>query len=143
MTSQQQRPSGDQHSSVEQRWPGERLGLPEHGSRSVGRPARRVGAIVVDWGLSVLVSLAFFQYDALATIVVFAATQIVFLTLVNGSIGHVVFRMRVVPITGGWIGAWRPIVRTLLLCLVIPALIWDRDQRGLHDKAAGTVLVVR
>jgi len=24
---------------------------------------------------------------------------------------------------------------------VIPAVIWDADQRGLHDKAAGTVLL--
>jgi uncharacterized RDD family membrane protein YckC len=32
-------------------------------------------------------------------------------------------------------------VRTVLLCLVIPAFIWDRDGRGLHDKAAGTVVV--
>jgi uncharacterized RDD family membrane protein YckC len=23
----------------------------------------------------------------------------------------------------------------------VPALIWDRDGRGLHDRAAGTVLV--
>ena len=36
---------------------------------------------------------------------------------------------------------WRPLVRTVLLCLAIPALIWDRDQRGLHDRGAGTVLV--
>ncbi|HEY9498697.1 MAG TPA: RDD family protein [Terrimesophilobacter sp.] len=128
---------------VEQRWPGERLGLPEHGPRSIGRPGRRIGAIFVDWGLSVLVSVAFFSYDAVATLAVFAITQFVFVMLVNGSIGHHVFRMRVVPLTGGWIGAWRPLVRTLLLCLVIPAVIWDRDQRGLHDKAAGTVLVVR
>ncbi|PZU30429.1 MAG: RDD family protein, partial [Microbacterium sp.] len=42
---------------------------------------------------------------------------------------------------GGWVGLWRPIVRTLLLCLVIPAVIWDADQRGVHDKAAGTVLL--
>jgi hypothetical protein len=34
-------------------------------------------------------------------------------------------------------------VRTVLLCLAVPALIWDRDQRGLHDKAAQTVLVRR
>jgi hypothetical protein len=46
-----------------------------------------------------------------------------------------------VPLAGGYLGLWRPLVRTLLLCLGIPALIWDRDQRGLHDKAAGTVLV--
>jgi len=25
----------------------------------------------------------------------------------------------------------------------VPALFWDRDQRGLHDKAAGTVIVRR
>jgi hypothetical protein len=30
---------------------------------------------------------------------------------------------------------------TALLCIVIPAVIWDADHRGLHDKIAGTVLV--
>lgn len=126
-----------------QRWPGERLGLPERGPRSIGRPGRRIGALVIDWGLSVLGSVAFFRYDALATLAIFAVTQLIFVTLLNGSIGHLVLRMRVIPVAGGWIGAWRPLVRTLLLCLVIPAVIWDRDQRGLHDKAAGTVLIVR
>ncbi len=129
--------------SADQSWPGERLGLPETGPRSVARAGRRIGALVVDWGLSMLVSAGLFQYDGFATLGIFAVTQIVFLMFVNGSIGHIVFRMRVVPIAGGWIGAWRPIVRTLLLCLLIPALVWDKDQRGLHDKAAGTVLVVR
>ena len=32
-------------------------------------------------------------------------------------------------------------LRTLLLCLVVPAAIWDGDGRGLHDKAAGTAVV--
>jgi uncharacterized RDD family membrane protein YckC len=32
-------------------------------------------------------------------------------------------------------------VRTALLVLLVPALILDRDGRGLHDKAAGTVVV--
>jgi hypothetical protein len=32
-------------------------------------------------------------------------------------------------------------VRTLLLMLVVPAMIMDRDLRGLQDKAAGTVVV--
>lgn len=109
----------------------------------MARPGRRIGALALDWGLSVVVSIAFFRYDPLATLGIFALTQIVFITLINGSIGHLVFRMRVVPLSGGWIGAWRPLVRTILLCLAIPALIWDLDQRGLHDKAAGTILVLR
>jgi hypothetical protein len=25
--------------------------------------------------------------------------------------------------------------------LVLPALVWDSDQRGFHDKVAGTVLI--
>ena len=49
--------------------------------------------------------------------------------------------MRVVPITGGPLGVWRPLVHTLLLCLAIPALIWDKNQRGMHDVVAGTILV--
>ncbi|MFE4466652.1 RDD family protein, partial [Oerskovia sp. NPDC056781] len=29
----------------------------------------------------------------------------------------------------------------VLLCLVVPAVVWDGDGRGMHDKAAGTVIV--
>ncbi len=43
--------------------------------------------------------------------------------------------------SGGWVGLWRPVVRTVLLILVIPAVIFDADHRGLHDKAVGTVLI--
>jgi hypothetical protein len=33
------------------------------------------------------------------------------------------------------------VFRTALLCIAIPALIWDRDGRGLHDRLARTVEV--
>jgi hypothetical protein len=29
------------------------------------------------------------------------------------------------------------------VCVVVPPLIYDRDQRGLHDLATGTVAVRR
>ena len=127
--------------SEQQRWPGERLGLPESGPRSIARLGRRIGALAIDWASAVLISLAFFDYDALATLAVFAIEQVVFLLTVGGSVGHLILGMRVVPVTGGYLGAWRPFVRTALLCLLIPAVIWDRDQRGLHDRFAGTILV--
>jgi uncharacterized RDD family membrane protein YckC len=126
-------------------WPGERLGLPETGPRSIGRLGRRVIAILIDWGVAYLLSWAFFPTelgtDPFVTLAIFAGLQYVFLVVVSGSLGHLLVRLRVVPLAGGYLGLWRPLVRTLLLCLGIPALIWDRDQRGLHDKAAGTVLV--
>jgi RDD family len=124
-------------------WPGRRLGLPESGPRSIARPGRRIGALCLDWALAVIVSVAFFAYDPFATLAIFAVAQVVSLLTVSGSVGHLVFGMRVVPVAGGYLGAWRPFVRTLLLCLVIPAVIWDRDQRGMHDRLAGTVLVRR
>ena len=122
-------------------WPGERLGLPRDGRRSIGRLGRRMLALAVDWGLSVLVSVAFFDYSPWATLDVYAITQIVFVATAGGSVGHLITGMRVVPLSGGWVGVWRPIVRTVLICLVIPAVIWDKDQRGVHDRAAGTVLI--
>lgn len=129
----------------ENRWPGERLGLPETGRRSIGRLGRRVAALAIDWGVAYLLSWAFFPTelgtDPFITLGLFAALQYLFLLIVNGSLGHLLLRLRVVPLGGGYLGVWRPLVRTVLLCLGVPALIWDRDQRGLHDKAAGTVLV--
>jgi len=122
-------------------FPGERLGLPQTGSGSVGRIGRRIAAIAIDWACAVIVSLAFFAYDSLATLAVFALVQIVFIPTIGGSPGHRLVGLRTVLQTGGWVGLWRPIVRTALLVLVIPAVIWDADQRGLHDKAVGTILV--
>lgn len=123
------------------RYPGERLGLPDDGRGSVGRPGRRLGALVVDWALAALISWAFFHYDAWANLGIFVLMQFVFIPTIGGSIGHRAFGMRVVAIRGGWVGLWRPLVRSLLLAVVVPALVWDSDQRGFHDKIAGTVLL--
>lgn len=122
-------------------YPGERLGFPRTGAGSIARPGRRLAALAIDWGAAVLISVAFFAYDAMATLVVFAVVQVLFLPTAGGSPGHRILGMRIVLLSGGWVGLWRPIVRTLLLILVIPAVIWDPDQRGLHDKAAGLVLI--
>ncbi|MCU1637239.1 MAG: hypothetical protein JWQ68_2478 [Cryobacterium sp.] len=122
-------------------WPGERLGLPRQGRGSVGRPGRRVAALAIDWALAVAVSVLFFGYDSLATTLVFVVMQVLFVPTIGGSIGHRLVGLRVIPLAGGWVGAWRPMVRTVLLAVVIPALVWDSDQRGFHDKVAGTVLI--
>jgi len=123
-----------------QSFPGERLGRPPSGSGSIARLGRRVGALFIDYGAAYLIS-GFFAWDPLAILAIFALIQIAFLPTIQGSPGHRILGLRVVRVDGSWVGLWRPLIRTALLILVIPAVIWDADQRGLHDKAAGTVLI--
>lgn len=133
-------------------YPGERLGLPESGSRSIARPGRRIGALVIDYVAATIIATGFLGYDQFALpteagltqfapMLVFAVLQILFIPTAGGSPGHRILGMRLVRLDGSWIGLWRPIVRTLLLVVVVPAVIWDTDQRGLHDKVVGTVLI--
>jgi len=139
-------------SDTAQSYPGERLGLPKTGPGSVGRIGRRIAALVIDYAAASVIASAFlgFQQFALpkeagitqfAPMIVFAVLQIVFIPTIGGSPGHRIVGMRLVMVNGAWVGLWRPIVRTLLLVFVIPAVIFDADQRGLHDKAVGTVLI--
>ncbi len=39
------------------------------------------------------------------------------------------------------VGLGWALVRTILLLIVVPALITDRDLRGLHDRAANTIVI--
>ncbi|WP_214466959.1 RDD family protein [Microbacterium flavescens] len=123
-----------------QDYPGERLGLPREGSGSIARIGRRAGALFIDYGAAYLIS-GFFGWDPLAILAIFAGIQIVFIPTLQGSPGHRILGLRLVRLDGAWTGLWRPVVRTLLLVVVVPAVIWDADQRGLHDKAAGTILL--
>lgn len=125
------------------KYPGERLGLPENGRGSVARVGRRIGAIAIDWGIAYLPAYLLIKGDhpELWNLLIFGVMQIIFIPTIGGSVGHRLLGMHVVPIAGGWVGLWRPVVRTVLLMLVIPVLVWDSDQRGFHDKIAGTVLV--
>lgn len=125
------------------KYPGERLGLPESGSGSIARAGRRILAIVIDWGIALLISNFAFGGDAWATLAVFAAEQMLLIGTLGYSIGHRVAGIRVLRLGGGAAGPLAAVVRSVLLCLVIPAVIFDPDQRGLHDKAMNTILVRR
>jgi uncharacterized membrane protein len=126
-----------------------KLGLPETGYRSVGRVGRRIAALLLDWAIAYVIALLWLGLSELtqpglgqfAILGIFVALQIVSIPVLGGSIGHRALGLAVTPIRGGWVGLWRPLVRSLLLGIVIPALVWDADQRGFHDKIAGTVLV--
>jgi hypothetical protein len=133
------------------RYPGERLGLPETGVQSVGRVGRGIAAIAIDWAsafaLTMLLSglgygsIASSNVGKLTTLGIFVILQIAGLWALGGSIGHRTLGLYLVNLQGEKPTSWRPVVRSLLLALVFPALVWDSDQRGFHDKIAGTILL--
>ena len=127
-------------------YPGQRFGLPKQGTGSVARMGRRIIALMIDWIAAILVThLAFpdlvygSEVFAAATLGIFAA-QVFLLTATTGaSFGYKLAGIRLISISPAPITFLKALVRAALLCLVVPALIWDRDGRGLHDKAVGTI----
>jgi uncharacterized RDD family membrane protein YckC len=122
-------------------WAGQRLGLPESGSGSLAKLGRRVLALSLDWALAMLVSQAFAGGDSTVTLIIFAVAQWLLVATVGYSIGHRVLGLQVRRLDGRYVGLWRSLIRVGLILLVIPSTIWDADNRGLQDKAAGIVLV--
>lgn len=104
---------------------------------------RRIGALAFDWLIASVISFAFFGYEPMATLGIFAVETFLLVSSLGYTIGHRIFGLTVRPDTGGVpiVGFFRGAVRTVLLCLVIPAVIWDGDGRGMHDRAARTVIV--
>ncbi|WNM34643.1 RDD family protein [Streptomyces sp. Li-HN-5-11] len=125
---------------------GEQLGLPEEGPGSIARPGRRLGALVVDWALCVLIAYGLIthgygQATSNWALLVFFVLGVLTVGTVGSTPGKRLFGLRVVALGTGRVQPLRALLRTALLCLAIPALIWDRDGRGLHDRLAGTVEV--
>lgn len=144
--------------------PGHRLGLPATGPGSLARLGRRMAALAVDWVACLAVSavlvpvrddgLFLLRGDSLATLAVFALENVVLVATLGHTLGHRLLGLQVrrlaPPAPGGvaTVAAGAPgvpaaLLRTVMLCLVLPAVVWDGDGRGMHDRAAGTVIVRR
>ena len=103
---------------------------------------------MIDWLLCSLVAAALWGYSitggdsgSFKPLVIFAVQHLILVGTIGFTIGHRVVGLRVVRLGGGLPGFVPALARTILLVLAIPALIWDRDDRGLHDKVAGTVVI--
>ncbi|NUP31490.1 MAG: RDD family protein [Streptomycetaceae bacterium] len=127
---------------------GKRLGLPEDGPGSLASTGRRLGALAIDWGLSYVIALAFLGHGQLnatgtsfGTLAVFAAENLLLVSTLGYTVGKRIMGLRVVSVTRPYLTPLAVVLRTLLLCMVFPAAIWDRDGRGLHDNAVGTAVI--
>ncbi len=123
--------------------PGERLGRPAEGPGSLARFGRRLVGLGVDWVIALLVARTVLGTGPFDPLIVFLAEHLLLVGTIGATVGHRVAGLRVETVPGGAPGPVRALVRTALLGLVVPALIWDVDLRGLHDKAAGTLVARR
>lgn len=133
-------------------YPGQHFGLPEFGRGSVAGWSRRLAALLIDWVACSLIAIALFYHPNVGhpadifsqprvwTLLVFGVEDALLTALTGFTIGKRLLGLRVVRLDGRPVGL-RALPRTVLLMLVVPAMIMDRDLRGLQDKGAGTVVV--
>jgi len=114
---------------------------------------RRFVALVVDWVLCYLIASGITRHsiftvndahyqDAQLLALLLFAVEVYLLTAVSGlTVGKRLLGIRAVRTDGSRPGFGWAALRTLLLLVVIPACLSDRDLRGLHDRAADTIVV--
>jgi uncharacterized RDD family membrane protein YckC len=78
---------------------------------------------------------------SLVVLGVFGLEVLLLTWLAGGSLGQRLLHLQVSAFGTGRVPFVRALVRTVLLCLAVPPLIWDRDGRGLHDRAALTAVL--
>ena len=122
--------------------------MPQRGPGSLARFGRRLVAVTVDWFVCTLIATGLTHYrlgeggvGPFKPLAVFVVMNLLLVGTLGSTIGHRLLGIRVVRLDGATPGPVLAVTRTLLLAVVIPAVIWDRDTRGFHDKIAGTVLV--
>lgn len=120
---------------------GSRLGLPESGPGSLASFPRRLVALLIDWLACVLIASAFTR-DPLLPLGIFALENLLLVSTLGATFGMRLTRLGVLDLAGRrLLPPGRVAIRTVLLCLLVPPLVWDRDGRGLHDRAARSAVI--
>ena len=134
-------------------YPGKRFGLPEDGPMSVASMGRRLGALLIDWVLCYVIASSIVGHnvftvtdthyqDASTLALLLFIVEVYLLTSVSGlTVGKRLLGIRTIRTDGSAPGFKWAALRTALLVCVIPACLSDRDLRGLHDRAADTIVV--
>ena len=123
------------------------------GPSSVAPMGRRLMALLVDWVLCYLIGSSIVRHnvfavtdthysDAQVIALLLFIVEVYLLTSISGlTVGKRLLGLRTIRTNGDRPGFKWAAVRTILLLFVVPACLTDRDQRGLHDRAADTIVV--
>jgi uncharacterized RDD family membrane protein YckC len=135
-----------------QAYRGERVGLPASGRGSLAATGPRLLAFVVDALASGLVAALFVPHhagDTLAdrlpaswSLIPFVLDYVVGVLVAGRTIGMYLTGLRVIRVGADVaVDPLRVVGRTALLLLLVPAVIFDRDGRGMHDRLTDTAVV--
>ncbi|MEO6473266.1 MAG: RDD family protein [Aeromicrobium sp.] len=110
---------------------------------------RRLGALFIDWFIAVFSSAGIVHTHVLPEsplenliVTGFFVVEVSVLTgLLGASVGKRLMGLAVVNEKGGTIGVPRALLRSLLICMVFPVLLQTDHRRGLHDVAAGSIVI--
>ena len=121
-----------------------------HSEVSLGR---RFAAITLDWISSYLIAIVFFSgsgtflqrtpHAGVPALSIFFLEYFLLVALQGASAGHRVFRMKIVNFENGS----RPtllqaLVRTVLMVIVITAITYDENGRGIHERLSKTKIAL-
>lgn len=110
---------------------------------------RRLLALLIDWfACYAIVALVMGGVDEVAgsgianiyLLALFLLESTLFISLMGGSFGHLATRLRVSRTDGRRLDPARALLRSVLVALVIPPLVFRPDGRGLHDMLADSVI---
>jgi len=114
---------------------------------------RRFGAITLDWLASYLIAIVFFSgpgtflerttHAATPALIIFFTEYFLLIALQGASAGHRVFRMRIVNFeNGGQPTILQALIRSLLMVIVITAITYDENGRGIHERISRTKIAL-
>ena len=109
---------------------------------------RRFVAVTLDWFMAYGVALLLVPASSrtihnlrLPQLAVFFVEITVLTSLTQSSAGQRLIRLRVVDAnTGGWVSPLRILLRTFLICLVLPA-VFTKEGRGYHEWLTQTTVL--
>ena len=102
---------------------------------------RRLLGLTIDWLMCYAIAFGLLG-DTRLTLVVFFVETLILTAFGGATAGHRLIRVKVVNFqTGANPKLWQALIRTILLCLVVTAITYDENGRGIHERLSRTRLL--
>lgn len=112
----------------------------------VGQGRRMLG-LLIDWGMSYAIAVGFFaeigDFSTGTVILIIYFTQyLVFASLGGATPGHRIVGLKIVRFSDGQMPTpLQALIRSILLILIVTAITFDQNGRGVNERLSDTVLI--